>query len=169
MICSARGWRSHQQATGFAKRRFEFPLDSIGRDVSPSSVPALGWSDHESRDQPKRATMRAKQLTFPTIGGDVVTVRQRGKHYVQPRGYADHPGTGPIGQTCKTCQWIIKFRRWNKCEKSAHRWTGGRGSDILAGAPACRLWQEYKPKFHRATVMTESEMLTLIDGKNRCA
>lgn len=56
-----------------------------------------------------------KQLTFTTIGGEVVTAQQRGKHYVQPRGYFYHPGTGPQGETCGTCKHITDGRRWHKC------------------------------------------------------
>ena len=29
-----------------------------------------------------------------------------GKHYVQPWGYYAPPGTGPVGETCKTCAHI---------------------------------------------------------------
>lgn len=81
-----------------------------------------------------------EQLTFVTVGGEAVTVRPRGKHYVEPRGYAYFPGTGPAGETCKTCQFVVKFRRWHKCDKARAKWTGGRGSDVLATAPACKYW-----------------------------
>lgn len=81
------------------------------------------------------------QLTFTTLGGEVVAVQQRGKHYVQPRGYFYHPGTGPEGETCGTCKHIVGFRRWNKCNLNRARWTGGRGSDILVRAAACRYWE----------------------------
>lgn len=82
-----------------------------------------------------------KQLTFTTLGGEVVTAQQRGKHYVQPRGYVYHPGTGPEGETCGSCQHISRFRRWHKCDLNKARWTGGRGSDILARSPACKYWE----------------------------
>lgn len=116
----------------------------------------MGWRKRQSVNRPR-------QLTFKTLGGDIVTTHQRGKHYVQPRGYADHPGTGPAGETCKTCQHCIQFRRWNKCDKARYRWTGGRRSDILAGAPACRQWQKKnRLGLTNATVMTEKEFLALI-------
>lgn len=82
------------------------------------------------------------QLTFTTIGGEVVTVQQRGKHYVQPRGYFYHPGTGPEGETCGTCQHIERHRRWAKCALNRARHTGGRGSDVLVGSPACKYWEK---------------------------
>lgn len=109
--------------------------------------------------------MKGKQLTFPTLGGEVVTVHQRGKHYVQPRGYAYFPGTGPKGETCKTCRHAIKFRRWYKCDAASSRWTGGRGTDILAGAPACKYWSKISgdpTKGSNSTIMTEKEFLQLM-------
>lgn len=83
----------------------------------------------------------AKQLTFQTMGGETVTVKERGKHYVQPRGYFYHPGTGPTEETCKTCKHIADFGRWKKCNLNRARWTGGRGTDILTGSPACKYWE----------------------------
>lgn len=63
------------------------------------------------------------QLTFTTLGGEVVTAEQRGKHYVQPRGYFFHPGTGPEGETCGSCKHITKWSRWSKCGLNEARWT----------------------------------------------
>lgn len=82
-----------------------------------------------------------EQLTFTTIGGDTVTVKPRGKHYVQPRGYAHFPGTGPAGETCGSCKYNVSFGRWHKCELARAIWTGGRGSDILVRAAACSKWE----------------------------
>jgi len=82
----------------------------------------------------------SKQLTFTTIGGDVVTAAQRGKHYIEPRGYYYHPGTGPAGETCGTCRHRMAGHRYSKCELNRARWTRSRGSDILAKAPACKYW-----------------------------
>jgi hypothetical protein len=84
-----------------------------------------------------------KQLTFKTIGGEVVTTARRGKHYIEPRGYAYHPGTGPQGETCGSCRFDERYRRWHKCghEAARHKQTGGRGSDILVSAAACKYWE----------------------------
>jgi hypothetical protein len=82
-----------------------------------------------------------KQMTFTTMGGETVTVKPRGKHYVEPRGYFFHPGTGPDGETCGSCRHCSDFRRWKKCGLNRSRWTGGRGSDVLAGAKACKYWE----------------------------
>lgn len=111
------------------------------------------------------SAMRQKQLTFKTMGGETVSYPMRGKHYVQPRGYAYHPGTGPAGETCKTCQHCIKFRRWFKCDKARWKWTGGKGTDILANAPACKLWQKKnRLGLTNATVLTEKEFLSLVES-----
>jgi hypothetical protein len=82
-----------------------------------------------------------KQLTFNTIGGDVVEVTPRGKHYIEPCGYAYFPGTGPAGETCGSCAHITPSRRWHKCELARHKWTRSRRTDILVGAPACKYWK----------------------------
>jgi len=81
------------------------------------------------------------QLTFRTLGGDTVTVKKRGKHYIQPRGYYQPPGTGPAGETCGTCKHIARGRRWAKCALSRGKWTSSRGTDILVKSPACRKWE----------------------------
>jgi hypothetical protein len=82
------------------------------------------------------------QLTFETMGGDTVIVPVRGKHYIEPRGYAHHPGTGPVGETCSTCTHDVVFHhKYHKCDLNRRAWTHGRGSDILARSPACSKWQ----------------------------
>lgn len=70
-----------------------------------------------------------------------------GKHYTRPKGYAAAPGSGPKGKTCRDCAHAVRYshnsrRRWPKCELAAQKWTSGRGSDILLGAAACRLFKE---------------------------
>ncbi len=65
------------------------------------------------------------------------------------RGYAYPPGTGPKGETCKTCEHIFRNRlakTYLKCELAKARWTGGGGSDILAGSPACKAWEAKTPE-----------------------
>jgi hypothetical protein len=82
------------------------------------------------------------QLTFTTMGGDTVTVPVRGKHYIQPRGYAAPPGTGPAGETCGSCQHDSASRRYHKCLLNAAAWGHTRRSDILARSPACAKWEK---------------------------
>lgn len=90
--------------------------------------------------------MTDEQLTFTTLAGELVAVKKRGKHYVEPRGYADMPGTGPEGETCKTCAHIARTatrsgKVFRKCGLNKGNWTHGPGSDIRAGAPACSKWE----------------------------
>lgn len=87
----------------------------------------------------------ADQLVFTSIEGRDVIAKKRGKHYVQQRGYAHFPGTGPDGETCGSCAHIVPFRtmrRWYKCGKARSKWTGGKGSDVLVRSPACKYWEK---------------------------
>lgn len=62
-----------------------------------------------------------------------------------PRGYAAPPGTGPQGETCGTCQHIVRKmmgKTYLKCGANRANWTGGIASDIRARSPACRLWEK---------------------------
>jgi hypothetical protein len=72
--------------------------------------------------------------------------RPRGKHYVEPRGYAAMPGTGPQGKQCRHCAHYTHQSgvagNFPKCGANQARWTGGRASDILARAPACSKFVE---------------------------
>ena len=67
----------------------------------------------------------------------------------RPKGYYYQPGTGPAGETCKTCKHITRHgssrRTYLKCGLNRSRWTRGPGSDILAGAPACKYWEAPPP------------------------
>lgn len=69
----------------------------------------------------------------------------------KPAGYAAIPGTGPAGETCRTCEHLAHTGnrgRYLKCRLERARWTGGPGTDIKAGSPACSKW-EPKPFEHR--------------------
>lgn len=60
------------------------------------------------------------------------------------RGYAAQPGTGPEGETCKTCKHKRSFgnpgKHFVKCGLRRDTWTHGEGTDILARSPACSKW-----------------------------
>lgn len=61
--------------------------------------------------------------------------------------YADVPGTGPDGETCKTCKHIYRkhmAKTYIKCALVQKWWTGGGGTDIKAGSPACSKWESGK-------------------------
>lgn len=86
------------------------------------------------------------QLTFTSMGGATVAVPVRGKHYTQAKGYAAPPGTGPAGHTCGDCLHLCRNklrsgRTFPKCGLRHTTWTGGRGTDVLVRAPACRKWE----------------------------
>jgi len=69
---------------------------------------------------------------------------QGGKHYVQPRGYAAIPGTGPDGETCSSCAHMVRRRLGNvyrKCGLMRAHWTSGGKTDIKATSPACSRWE----------------------------
>lgn len=64
-----------------------------------------------------------------------------------PRGYAATPGTGPAGETCRTCahsciSHAYTRNHW-KCELIKHRWTHGPGTDIRLKSPACHGWEQH--------------------------
>lgn len=62
----------------------------------------------------------------------------------QPNGYAAPPGSGPSGETCRTCAHIYRVetgsrKTFRKC--ALVKPTHGPGTDIRAKAPACRRWE----------------------------
>lgn len=61
--------------------------------------------------------------------------------------YADTPGTGPAGETCKSCKHIYRkhmAKTYLKCALTQRWWTGGGGTDIKANSPACSKWESDK-------------------------
>jgi hypothetical protein len=87
---------------------------------------------------------KAREITYTTIFGEVVTTKVRGKHYIEPRGYVRPPGTGPQGETCGSCKHLVHKRMgklYPKCRLASAIWTGGRGSDVLVRSPACDRWE----------------------------
>lgn len=62
-------------------------------------------------------------------------------------GYAAPPGTGPEGETCKTCAHKVRCGNYGgksflKCNLRKATWTSGEGTDILARTPACNKWEK---------------------------
>ena len=59
------------------------------------------------------------------------------------------PGTGPVGETCKTCRFYNRIRyhdrTFRKCEIQKKVWTHGPGTDIRAKDKACLEWKSIKP------------------------
>ena len=88
---------------------------------------------------------------FGLAAGPMLTPQQRKKMRnmaaLTPKGYAAVPGTGPAGETCKTCRHhthVERAKKYQKCALMRRLWTGGPGTDIKASSPACKRW-EAKP------------------------
>jgi hypothetical protein len=66
-----------------------------------------------------------------------------------PKGYPATPGTGPIGETCKSCEFACgtghSERTYYKCELLRKHWSRGPGTDIVLKSPACRFWEKEEP------------------------
>lgn len=59
-------------------------------------------------------------------------------------GHAWKPGTGPDGETCKTCKHLVRktmSKTYLKCGLMRATWTGGCGTDVKANDPACKKWE----------------------------
>ena len=78
-----------------------------------------------------------------------IALTGKAKRDETPKGYPAPPGTGPDGETCRTCANAIgtqgRSRRifW-KCLLLKHRWTNSYGTDIRLKSPACRQWVEHE-------------------------
>jgi len=61
------------------------------------------------------------------------------------KGYVMPPGTGPAGETCRTCYHACKVnggsKDYWKCGLNRHKWSGCAASDIRLKSPACRKWE----------------------------
>ena len=67
---------------------------------------------------------------------------------VTPNGYYMPPGTGPAGETCRTCRFAVA-RRFSKTYWKCRlhpQWTGGPGTDIRLKSPACQGWEAKEVK-----------------------
>lgn len=75
----------------------------------------------------------------------LVATGEKKRHTTKPKGYPALPGSGPAGQTCKTCDNYTRVgghaKAFRKCLVIRHRWTHGPGTDIKASWPACSFWK----------------------------
>ncbi len=64
---------------------------------------------------------------------------------VRQRGHAAQPGTGPAGETCRTClhYWSIEHGTTTvrKCHLMRDHWHCGSAAEIRAKDAAYRLWE----------------------------
>ena len=69
-----------------------------------------------------------------------------GAGFPRPRGHAAPPGTGPSGETCKSCRHYTRDhyndKVWLKCGLQKHRWSHCEATDIRAKDSACRCWEK---------------------------
>lgn len=84
-------------------------------------------------------------------GVDSTFVAPSGKRIkTRPNGYPARPGTGPEGETCRSCAHYARVNTgcniYRKCGVIMHRWTAGPGTDIKASSLACSFWEKPKEK-----------------------
>ncbi len=87
---------------------------------------------------------KQRDLLGQLMAAPVRVSKKRQRREPTPRGYAGIPGTGPAGETCKTCKHLFRnqqARVYLKCDLNRARWTGGGGSDVRAKSPACKFWE----------------------------
>lgn len=70
--------------------------------------------------------------------------KERNRKYSRPRGHAAPPGSGPEGETCKTCKHCTVYkgnsRNFTKCDLVKK--TNGPATDIRQRDPACSRWEK---------------------------
>lgn len=69
----------------------------------------------------------------------------RARKLSKKHGHAAMPGTGPKGETCKSCGHLARIqyaKEYLKCGLMHAYWTGGEGTDVRAGDAACRRWEK---------------------------
>lgn len=63
---------------------------------------------------------------------------------IKRHGWADTPGSGPVGETCGSCIYSGEYRfrhTYFKCTaRPGDHWKGGRETDIRPMDPACSKW-----------------------------
>ena len=80
--------------------------------------------------------------------GPMLTPAQRKQLFekaVRDRAHFMPPGTGPTGETCRTCAHytlVEHAKVYRKCGRMRTKWTGGPATDIRAGDAACSGWEK---------------------------
>jgi hypothetical protein len=84
------------------------------------------------------------QLPLMVLPPAALAAAERARRF-KWKGHAAQPGTGPAGETCKTCEHAVGKRMastYYKCELRRSTWTGGAGTDIKLKDPACSKWEK---------------------------
>lgn len=73
-----------------------------------------------------------------------VAALERVRRSPRKRGHAGFPGGGPRGETCGSCEHIVRTgtcrRTYFKC--ALIKWTHGAATDIRKRDPACGRWEQ---------------------------
>lgn len=84
---------------------------------------------------------------------DIPAPERNAKYKPYPHGWAGHPGQGPEGETCNTCEFKIKLKsgskKFYKCIKAKHRWTNSVNTDITLKTAACEYFERALSKTMR--------------------
>jgi hypothetical protein len=75
---------------------------------------------------------------------DLFGISEQDRKKSVKRGHAWVPGTGPSGETCKTCHNLVRIRRtrdYLKCGLTQKTWTHSPRTDVRASDPACKYWK----------------------------
>lgn len=88
-----------------------------------------------------------EQLFDPNAGALSPADRKRAMARLKSKktGHAWQIGSGPTGETCKSCRhYTIKQMggSYRKCGLMRQHWTSGPGTDIKASDPACKKWEK---------------------------
>ena len=86
--------------------------------------------------------MTEQSVLFPGLA--LPRIRKAGTD----NGYPRPPGSGPDGETCRSCAHYCRTGnggKFLKCALLRARWTHGPGTDIKAKSPACELWAKPEP------------------------
>lgn len=85
-------------------------------------------------------------MSLPLLDRALTPAERRTLNKKAPKrkGHPRPPGSGPDGETCKTCKnlaRVVHAKTYLKCALMRANWTGGAGTDIKAGDPACDKWE----------------------------
>lgn len=84
------------------------------------------------------------ELALMTLPPSALAARRKSNK----RGHASPPGTGPKGESCKTCAHVVRkgmSKTYLKCGIMRAHWTGGGATDVRSGDAACSQWSALKP------------------------
>lgn len=118
--------------------------DRPGRLTAPNPMTGTDLLDAASRPGVQTGAggrADSSQFELMVLPASALKARPRSKKH----GHAAVPGTGPAGETCGGCSHLVRkhlAKTYLKCGLMSAHWTGGEGTDVRAGDPACRRWEK---------------------------